>query len=551
MHDLCAKAHVRVRSRSREMMKKILNICMLLMAACCFAQQHAPQDTESAEAVCVKWPWYPYYYCDCYTSPEFGFPLMNTISDTTWYTATVNDLKQGMSAYWFADCSVTFEIYAFCTSDAPSVAMTVGPNQMREMDVAKINQKLDEMGSMAELASQVLKPRVRVYPNGGTGTVYCYPYDQGPHSTCDNPLPVIPRMTYVCDRADEVYELQPEKIASNGIGFIRWKQKNNLAATVWLTDSSCTGEEIGRAVLTDSMHVMMLDAAKMRAAKQGGRSVFVHVSHPEGYVGRMYYHNRVVWSEQRIDTTFCQGRTFVLPDTVLRETTVYSDDTAWTNGDTLSLTAYHLTVVPPTPQYDTLSLKASQLPMTYLNRQYIPKNGWGDYDFTIHQANRCDERYMVHVEHAITTQEVEINDTLCMGKTVTYGDVTFATDTVIRDSLWTDADTWTIRDITIHFTEPELEYDTIWVSEEDFGTNGYWYGKLGIAVQSYGTMIVEKKKKNECTRWIELTVNERVTTDNEEVQSAEKVRKILRNGTIYIRREKQLYDLLGRPVRNE
>lgn len=108
--------------------------------------------------------------------------------------------------------------------------MTVGANRMHEMDVTEINSKLEEMGDMAELMSQALTPRIKVYPNGGTGTVYCYPYDQGPWSTCSDILPVIPRMTYVCDQATEVYELKPSRIASTGKGFIQWKQKRNQPA---------------------------------------------------------------------------------------------------------------------------------------------------------------------------------------------------------------------------------------------------------------------------------------------------------------------------------
>jgi len=515
-----------------------------MVATCCFAQQEAPMGT-----VCYGWlPGYPDHYCECReTSRQFQFPLEIEVADTMWFASTVDDMRQGLSAYWFSDCSLTFEVYAFCSSKTPTIKMTVAPNLMREMDVAEINRRLDEMGNMAELMSQVLIPRVKVYPNGGTGHVYCYPYDQGPLSTCENILPVIPRMTYVCDQPTEVYELQPSRIASTGKGFIQWKQKRNLPGTIRLTLDSCNGTEIANVTLADSMRVFVLDSTVMRAAKTANRSVFVHVTHPADYVGRIIYRNSIKWDSQRIDTILCQGKTLQLADTVLSESTIYPNDLLWKSNDTLSVTAYYLTIEPPTPVYDTLRLKAKQLPYNYRN-QIIPKEGWGDYDFTIHQAGRCDERYMLHVHHDIVTTEMTIHDTLCTGKTVTYGDITYTNDTVIRDSAWVDADTWAIRDITIHFTEPELEYDTLLVPPSYMTARGYWYADLGVMVY-YGDTMIVKTKRNTCTRWIQLHVGEReIGTSIQTIPQEEQIYKYMRDGILYIRREGQEYDLLGRPI---
>ena len=530
-------------------MKKLSFILTILVATCCYAQQEAPMGTY-----CFGWlPGYPDHYCECRaTSIPFSFPLVTPITDTMWYSSTVDDMKQGLSAYWFSDCSITFEVYAFCSSKNPTITMTVSSNRMHEMDVATINRKLDEMGNMAELMSQVLTPRIKVYPNGGTGTVYCYPYDQGPVSTCDETLPVIPQMTYVCDQDTEVYELEPDNIASSGNGFIRWKQKNNQTGTIRLTTDSCNGPEIANATLSDSLRVMILDADQMLSIKNANKSVFIHVTHPAGYVGRIIYHNNIVWDEQRIDTTLCQGKVLQLVDTALSETTVYPNDTLWRKGDTLSLTTYHLTIEAPTPQYDTLVYKAAQLPTTYRN-QYIPKDGWGDYDFTIHQTDRCDERYLVHVAHDIVTRSTVVDTTVCMGKTITFGGVKYTTDTIIRDSAWADPDTWVTSDISIHFTEPEMEYDTIAVPSAHFSANGYWYAALGVMIKSYGDTLIVKTKNNTCTRWIQLHVKEReIGTDIDNLPvNGESVIKYMRDGILYIRREGQEYDLLGRPVLNK
>lgn len=484
------------------MKRIVIYICMLMVASFCFAQRSVQQETCDGML-----PTHPYYYCQCRnTSRAFQFPLEVQVTDTMWYSATVDDMKQGLCAYWFADCSITFEIYAFCSSKVPTLIMTVGQNQMREMSVESINAKLEQMGDQAELLGQVLTPRIRVYPNGGTGTVYCYPYDQGPKSTCDTLLPVVSGMTYVCDQPEEVYELTPGRISSTGKGFIRWKQKKNFPGTFRLTTDSCNGPEIANFTLSDSIRVFVLDPVKMKSLKDAGRSVFVHVSHDSSYVGRIVYRNSIKWDEQTIDTVICQGKSLQLADTALTESTFFGGDTLWKKSDTLSLTGYHLTIEPPTPVYDTLRLKAAQLPYNYRNN-IIPKDGWGDYDFTIHKTDRCDERYLVHVEHMVTTKETVVDTTLCLGKTITVSGITYSRDTIIRDSAWTNADTWSIRDISIHFAEPEVEYDTIAVLPSQMTTRGYWYTALGVMVQ-YGDTLIEKKKKNTCTRWIQLHVGQ-------------------------------------------
>ena len=496
-------------------------------------------------------PGYPEHYCECTNaSQKFQFPLEIEVTDTLWFSTTIDDLKQGMSAYWFSDCSISMEVYAFCSSQIPTISLTVGSNQMREMDVAAINRKIDEMGDMAEMMSQVLTPRIKVYPKGGTGRIYCYPYDQGPHSTCADVLPVIPRMTYVCDQPDEVYELKPSRISKNGEGFIRWKQKDNKPGTIRLTTDSCNGPEIANETLMDSTHVLVLDADTMSAIKKAGKSVFVHVTHEPGYVGRMFYHNRVVWTEDIVDTTICQGMGLQLGDTILMEETIYPNDTNWIGLDTLSRTTFYVFVEVPIVKYDTLLLRAAELPKTYLN-YYIPKNGWGDHEFYIRHNNLCDDHYLVHVVHIVDSITQDLHDTLCMGRSISYSGVAYTKDTTFRDSAWIDADTWAIRDISIHFTEPEMEYDTVLVKPSEM-KNGYWDSNLKIMLYAYGDTVVTITKKNTCTRLVQVTVRE-AEEDQEDIilVPGEKAAacKYLRDGMLYIRREGREYDLMGRPSR--
>ena len=506
-------------------MKKVLYIFALMTAAvCCFAQQHMPMVDTS----CEGWfPGLPDHYCECRTTSQtFQFPLKEEISTPRWFSTTIDDMKQGLSAYWISDDTITFEIYAFCSSDIPTITMSVGPNQMREMSVEAINAKLESMGEQAQILGQLLTPRIRVYTNHGRpGTVYCYPYDQGPESTCDTFLHVLPRMTYVCDQPEEVYVLQPSKISATGNGFIRWTQKKNLPGTIRLTKDSCNGPEIAAFTLADSMCVHVLNPETMKALKQAGDSVYVHVTHDSSYVGRITYRNTIKWDSQIIDTVICQGKALQLADTILRESTEYGGDTLWRKADTLALTGYRLTVEAPAPVYDTLRLKAKQLPYTYRNN-IIPKDGWGDYDFTVRQTDKCDERYLLHVEHNFVTATTVIDTTLCLGKTIKINNIPYSQDTVIRDSVWTYAaatnntpDTYTIRDIAIHFAEPETEYDTIAVPPTEMAKRGYYYYSALAAQVHYGDTLIVKKRNNTCTRYIQLHVDKNITIIKQDVDT--------------------------------
>ena len=498
----------------------------------------------------------PYYYDECWNaSTPFAFPLEREIKDTVWYTATINDIKQGISANWYSDVAVTMEVYAFCTSKVPSFTLTVGPNQMREMEVERINKKLEEMGEMAKMMAETLTPHIRIYPhNKGKGSVYCYPYDQGPHSSCDTLLPVFPSKTNVCSSTDNVFELTYSRMSSYGRGFIVWKQKKNLPGTIYITKDSCNGPEIGRSVLTDSLHVMRMDSVEIKAAKKAKKSLYIHVEHPEGYVGRMIYHSNIVRSAQVIDTTFCQGKRLDLHDTTLVATTVYTKDTLWTNGDTLSWTTYNVTVIPAEAQYDTLRLKASQLPKAYKGL-YIPKDGWGDYETTVHQKNKCDEWWFVHVAHNFTTENKRIEANVCQGKGYTFGDHTYVTDTTVVDSAWVTPDLWAVDTIAVTIVAPTLEFDTVTVAPSKLSA-GYAYKPYDIVLKEYGDTVVLATQKGQCDRLIQVTLLEGEEDDpvvptmiEQQTNNRQTTGKYLKNGTLYIRRNGQEYDILGRKTK--
>jgi hypothetical protein len=99
------------------------------------------------------------------------------------------------------------------------------------------------------------------------------------------------------------------------------------------------------------------------------------------------------------------------------------------------------------------------LPYTYRNQHTITT--YGDYDLTIHVDGECDERYLLHVSHAIDTLTQSLDTTLCQGKTYLYNGVTYTTDTTLIDTLQLDADTYQILTIQVSFLAPDIQLDTI------------------------------------------------------------------------------------------
>lgn len=490
-----------------------------------------------------------YYYCDCRMGASFAFPLRQVISDTTWFTASVNDLQQGMTAYWFSDCSVRMEVYATCASKDPTIALTIGRDQMREMDVESINKKIEEMGNLGTIIGSVLKPRIRVYPiGGGSGEVHCYPYDQGPLSTCDDLLPVRTSMTYISNHSEDVYQLQPATMPNSGQMYVQWKEKNNRSCLLAVRRSSCDGEVVAQCTLADSVRLFFPDPALIRSAKAGGQSLYFHFAHRSEDVGRIRFRSNPTFVSLATDTAICQGRGLQLADTLLTQTTNYAGDTCWLRGDSVAIHSYRLTITPPETLHDTLRLKSTDLPYIYRNQERIPQDGWGDYDLTIHTPWQCDTRYLLHVAHLINYTQGTIDTTLCEGKPFVFEGKTYTTDTTFTDSTWLDADTYSRMSIRVQFVPQPTEYDTIYPTQDELA-KGYLYAAALRYIYAYGEYDFTVTANGKCTRYIHLVADKPITSATEEVPVAPKA-MLYRDadGTIYIRRADKRYTLLGQQM---
>ena len=493
---------------------------------------------------------YPSYYCDCKkTATPFSFGRIDTISDVTWYVTTITDLKKGLSAYWFADCSVQIDVFAYCSSIAPAVSMTVGRNQMRELDAAEITKKIESMGSNTSIYLESFHPYVRVTPIGGEGIVMAYPYNQGPSSTCAQPLKVINGMTMVSSEQESVYQLLPSDIQKDKQMFVQWKERHNAPADMWVTRNQCEGEELLRTTMSDSTLLFFPELAMLNAARENKDTLYFHFRHAENVVGRIMFRMNPKYIDNTMDTVVCEGKGLALVDTTLMETTSYGPHYVWQTADTVNVYLYNVTVTPADTLYDTVRVRAKQLPMLYKNQELIPKNGYGDYNILYTKKGQCSERYFLHVEHLVDTTSLVMDTTLCSGKTLTVSGMTFREDTIVQYQRWENEDTWAIVDLEVQFTEPEVEYDTIAIAPSRLGKEVVVLGTQIIVIKAYGDLdAVTYLAKDGCyhTRYITVVEKEEeIVTANIAVPEQKKVRVVLENGVLYIERDGARYTVMG------
>lgn len=354
-------------------------------------------NAESNEIDCKqmqKWLNAPDYYCDCHDAIPFRYGLDMVISDTTWFSATVNDVRQGLTAYWFAENGVTFDIFPTCLQDAPTMSFTIGKNRAYNMDADELQKRLEEHGGIIGETIASMTVRIRVAPHDGvTGRAVLTSYDKGHHSLCDNPLPVCWNSRYVLSDPDNVYLLSLTSDPKQML--VRWKQQNNLPVRVEVTRGSCDGEVVASALLADSSKVWLPELSLLQHAYASEESLYFHFY--SQHTGSVWFVSPFTTKTVTEDIAACQGKGWVLADTTLLESTVYCDTVyevdATTGVGTLWIKTLNLTIAPPVKTVETLVL--TEFP--YLYRGQFIVWGYGDYNVFIQEDGECDEDITLHV----------------------------------------------------------------------------------------------------------------------------------------------------------
>ena len=243
------------------------------------------------------------------------------------------------------------------------------------------------------------------------------------------------------------------------------------------------------------------------------------------------------------DTTLCEGKAFESNGVSYAEPTTITDS-AWVNQDTFLITTTRLYFVAPEIQYDTVTLRTTDLPYDYRGQQIT---GFGEHDLIIETIGECDERILLNVIHLTTTITAEKDTTLCEGKAFEYNGVSYAEPTTITDSAWLNQDTFLITTINLTFDAPIMEYDTVIVTAAEL-QSGYYYELANAYIYNDGEFEYEIIAENECTRIITLTVIQKITTAIENNRVTTKPKLIMVDGVIYILYNEEYYTLMGEKV---
>ena len=177
-------------------------------------------------------------------------------------------------------------------------------------------------------------------------------------------------------------------------------------------------------------------------------SIILHVQSNLGGVNYTYDY---------IDVERCQGLVYDHYGDLYTSSVVIRDS-IWFSESECLIEVTTITFIPPTPYYDTISIKSTALPYNYHGQKI---NEFGTHDITIHVEEECDERYILTLVHDIDTIYQSIDTTLCQGTPFLHDGVEYTQPVTLVDTQWRDDDTYVITTINVAFIAPTYTYESI------------------------------------------------------------------------------------------
>jgi hypothetical protein len=285
-------------------------------------------------------------------------------------------------------------------------------NKANAVDGDYIKRKLEEqIGDMDVFFHCCISPIA-----GQGGRLVVRAESDGIPSDCDDPLAMLPGMSLYSVREKDVYVVNPAELSSVQPFMLRWSPSGYEQCQLQVTAASCDGPVLAQTTL-DARVIYFLPSEIMQQAKENNYLLYFHFTHDISAPGKIQC-LKPEYEESYVDTTLCQGLSVAVNDTLLMETTVYPIDTVHLHDNVYQINFIDVTFIAPEAQYDTLALSRSQLPYVY-REQYILDH-FGDYDFTIHKQDECDERFLVHVYNQKDTIVNVVDTFLCYGAVFQY-----------------------------------------------------------------------------------------------------------------------------------
>ena len=220
--------------------------------------------------------------------------------------------------------------------------------------------------------------------------------------------------------------------------------------------------------LIDSLHVyfattpeIVYDTISVNERKYGryfdteGDFTFTAVNTTSGCVDSIILHvqpslDGVTYTYEYFDEELCQGLVYdYYGDTYT--SSVVIRDSMWMSNDECTIFVTTVTFIPPTPYYDTISIKSTALPYNYHGKKITE---FGTHDITIHEEGECDERYVLTLVHDIDTLYQTVDTALCQGTAYEHNGISYTQPVSLVDKVWQDADTYVITTTHVHFKQP-------------------------------------------------------------------------------------------------
>ena len=220
--------------------------------------------------------------------------------------------------------------------------------------------------------------------------------------------------------------------------------------------------------LIDSLHVyfattpeIVYDTINVNERKYGryfdteGDFTFTAVNTTSGCVDSIILHvqpslDGVTYTYEYFDEELCQGLVYDYYGDLYTSSVVLSDS-IWYSESECVVEVTTVTFIPPTPHYDTISIKSTALPYNYRGKKITE---FGTHDITIHEDGECDERYVLTLVHDIDTLYQTVDTALCQGTAYEHNGISYTQPVSLVDKVWQDADTYVITTTHVHFKQP-------------------------------------------------------------------------------------------------
>ena len=500
----------------------LLRSCLLVAALVAFSlragalteadarpAQHAPQAVAWTDEECEYYSQvlgYTEYYCECLNhSLPFHYGVDTMLQGVNWFTSTLNEVSAGFSAYWFSDSYVTIDGFVSCGQDSATMSQKIGANRSYHADIQSLLARFggSGIGSLADLPLYVRTTQ----PDWKDGRLIITPFDKGPHSTCENPLPVSYNIPYVVSDPDNVYMMTPMSPNVNGQA-IRWVSANNDSVRICVGKGSCTAEPFIEYTLYDSLHVWVLPYDTLRAAWQKKDTLYFHF-YTDTRLSEAWFIRPLEFVKDTVDSVVCLGSVLnisgsqFVADTAFADT-VYIGYDSLTYRRQLGVTDYSLHFTPPVVEYDTINCHGDSLGFYYLGMRTQQIKQFGDYSVYFRRTGQCDRDIRLHVEEILYPVNVTVDTTLCEGRRLRIAGVNYTRDTVFSISAWQGKQE-IITTYILHFTPPELTYDTVRCHYDSLPFN-----YRGQRITAYGTktLTIVDKSYQSCTEKVRLTTQQ-------------------------------------------